>query len=72
MSAKAIYEAKGKSLLNAALKGVIAENKFVSVNADTDWTRIGLENQWLTETVSSLISLLSTSIKALLAPTLWE
>lgn len=52
MSAKAIYEAKGKSLLNEALKGVISENKFVSVTAETDWTELAQENPWLNETVS--------------------
>lgn len=55
MSAKAIYEAKGKSLLNVALKGVIAENKFITVTADTDWTKTSRENPWLNETVSCIV-----------------
>lgn len=54
MSAKAIYEAKGKSLLNAALSGVIAQNKFVPVNASTDWSQVERENPWLHETVRTI------------------
>lgn len=53
MSAKAIFEAKGKSLLNVALGGVISENKFVSVTGDTDWGKIKSDNSWLSNTVSA-------------------
>lgn len=55
MSAKAIYEAKGKSLLNAALGGTAATNKFVSVDAETNWEKLKSENPWLNDTVSKQI-----------------
>ena len=53
MSAKAIYEAKGKSLLNAALGNAAAPNKFVSVDASTDWAKVEKDNPWLNTTVRS-------------------
>lgn len=52
MAAKAIYEAKGKSLLNKELEGVIEPNKYASVGPDTDWDKLLTENSWLQNTVS--------------------
>ena len=51
MSAKGIFEAKGKALLNAALGDLIVPNKSASVDASTDWTELEKEHPWLTSTV---------------------
>lgn len=52
MSAKAIFEAKGKALLNASLGDLIVTNKYASVSPDTDWDKLLTDNPWLQTTVS--------------------
>ena len=47
MSAKAIYEAKGKELLNKYLKGSCFKNKYVIVTEDVNWAQLEQDNQWL-------------------------
>jgi len=53
MSAKAIYEAKGKSLLNNCLNGAAEQNLCASVDANTDWTALPALHPWLNSTVST-------------------
>ncbi|XP_054723158.1 ATP-citrate synthase-like [Uloborus diversus] len=48
MSAKAIYEATGKDLLNRHLSlPQVPKSRFVVVEEQTDWQRVVEENQWL-------------------------
>lgn len=56
MSAKAIFEAKGKALLNDSLGDLIVTNRFASVAPDTDWEKLLADNPWLKTTVSYLNS----------------
>ncbi|XP_055892192.1 ATP-citrate synthase-like isoform X1 [Biomphalaria glabrata] len=48
MSAKAIYEAKGKELLNKYLGDVAMKNRYAFVNEDVCWNQLEQDNQWLT------------------------
>lgn len=52
MSAKAIFEASGKNLLNNHLdiKGAAAKCRFASVNETTNWTTLVADNPWLETT----------------------
>ena len=56
MSAKAIFEAKGKALLNDSLGDLIVTSRFASVAPDTDWEKLLADNPWLKTTVSYLNS----------------
>lgn len=56
MSAKAIYEAKGKELLNANLGGTAAKNLYVSVDAKTNWASLPIEHPWLNDKVFNVIA----------------
>lgn len=47
MSAKAIYEAKGKELLNSFLEGASIKNKFAIVTDDVNWGQLVQDNPWL-------------------------
>ena len=57
MSAKAIYEAKGKQLLNDSLEGASIKNKFAVVREDVNWGQLVDDNPWLTTEVSILITI---------------
>lgn len=61
MSAKAIREASGKDLLNRLLDGSsgAAKCRFASVNENTQWSQLLVENPWLETTVSDIFLLLS-------------
>lgn len=56
MSAKAISEATGKNLINKYLDGGdvigVAKCQFASVNEQTQWNQLLVENPWLEKTVS--------------------
>lgn len=54
MSAKAIREASGKDLLNRLLDGTsgAAKCRFASVNENTQWSQLLVDNPWLETTVS--------------------
>lgn len=52
MSAKAIYEAKGKELLNKFLEGASIKNKFAVVTEDVNWGQLTDEHPWLKTEVS--------------------
>lgn len=55
MSAKGIFEAKGKGLLNAALgEDVAVANRYASVCESTNWAELEKENPWLLTTVCLL------------------
>ncbi len=47
MSTKAIYEATGKKLLNKYLDSTAIECRCVSIDADTNWNEIVVNNVWL-------------------------
>lgn len=47
MSAKAIYEAKGKELLNNFLEGASIKNKFAVVTSDVNWGQLTDDHPWL-------------------------
>jgi len=47
MSAKAIFEAKGKELLNTHLSGASVKNRFVVVTEDVNWTQLAQDHPWL-------------------------
>lgn len=53
MSAKAIYEAAGKELLNKSLEGTTIKNKFVTVTEDVNWPQLIADNPWLQTEVMS-------------------
>lgn len=57
MSAKAIREASGKDLLNRLLDGNsgAAKCRFASVNENTQWSQLLVENPWLETTVSGFV-----------------
>lgn len=52
MSAKAIFEAKGKELLNKFLESVSIKNKFAVVTEDVNWGQLVSDNPWLNTEVS--------------------
>ena len=52
MSAKAISEASGKTILNKYLGQVAARCQLVSVNEHTSFNQLVNENDWLKTTVS--------------------
>ncbi|CAL1547092.1 unnamed protein product [Lymnaea stagnalis] len=47
MSAKAIYEAKGKELLNKFLGDVAMKNRYAFIDENVNWNQIVQENPWL-------------------------
>ncbi|XP_059178489.1 ATP-citrate synthase-like isoform X1 [Physella acuta] len=47
MSAKAIYEAKGKELLNKFLGDVAMKNKYVLIDENVNWNQVIQDNIWL-------------------------
>jgi hypothetical protein len=47
MSTKAIYEVTGKKLLNKYLGSTAVECRCVSIDADTNWNEIVVNNVWL-------------------------
>ena len=47
MSAKAIYEGKGKELLNQFLTGEAMKNKFAIVEENVNWSQLVQDNPWL-------------------------
>lgn len=56
MSAKAIYETDGKSLLSKCFQNTCyIKNKFVVVVHDTNWDVIVQENPWIASEVSYIL-----------------
>lgn len=57
MSAKAIREASGKDLLNRLLDSTsgAAKCRFASVNENTQWNQLLVDNPWLETTVSGFV-----------------
>jgi len=55
MSAKAIQEATGKRLLNAALEGTAAQCRFVPITEDTNWDGLTAEYPWLLTEVNGVL-----------------
>lgn len=56
MSAKAIYETDGKSLLSKCFKNTCyIKNKFAVVVHDTNWDVIVQENAWIASEVSYIL-----------------
>lgn len=57
MSAKAIREASGKDLLNRLLDSTsgAAKCRFASVNENTQWNQLLVDNPWLETTVSDFV-----------------
>ena len=51
MSAKAIYEAKGKELLNKFLGDVAMKNRAAFVDEQVNWNQLVQDNPWLTSEV---------------------
>lgn len=47
MSAKAIYEAKGKELLNKYLTDEAVKNRFAVVTETVNWDTLTADNPWL-------------------------
>lgn len=47
MSAKAIYEAKGKELLNKYLTDEAAKNRFAVVTETVNWDTLTADHPWL-------------------------
>lgn len=47
MSAKAIYEAKGKDLLNKCLTAEAVKNRFAVVTEAVNWDTLTADNPWL-------------------------
>lgn len=59
MSAKAIYEAKGKELLNKYLTDEAAKNRFAVVTETVNWDTLTADHPWLlTEVRSTCIQVL--------------
>ena len=57
MSAKAIYEADGKSLLVKFLQNSdYVKNKFAVVERDTNWGELENDNPWLKEEVRTFVN----------------
>ena len=53
MSAKAIYEATGKDLLNRFLcSGAVVKSQFAVIDENTDWQKVVDENPWLLREVN--------------------
>lgn len=52
MSAKAIYEAKGKELLNSFLEGASIKNKCAVITEDVNWAQLVEDHPWLNTEVS--------------------
>jgi len=56
MSTKAIYEVTGKRLLNKYLGSTAVESRCVSIDADTNWNELVVNNAWLqTEVCEKMI-----------------
>lgn len=53
MSAKAIYEAKGKELLNKYLTDEAAKNRFAVVTETVNWDTLTADHPWLLTEVRS-------------------
>lgn len=47
MSAKAIYESKGKELLNKFLNDEAMKNRVAEVTEGVNWDKLTQENPWL-------------------------
>ncbi|XP_013388694.1 ATP-citrate synthase isoform X2 [Lingula anatina] len=47
MSAKAIYEAKGKEILNKFLGHHAVKNRYATVTVDTNWDQLVIDHPWL-------------------------
>lgn len=47
MSAKAIYEAAGKELLNKFLEGASIKNKCAVIREDVNWPQLIQDHPWL-------------------------
>lgn len=56
MSAKAIYEATGKDLLNRHLSDTCAKCRFASVNEATNFDALVAANPWLHEQVGAVVA----------------
>lgn len=55
MSAKAIYEATGKDLLNRFLcSGAVVKSQFAVIDENSDWQKVIDENPWLLREVNFL------------------
>lgn len=54
MSAKAIYEAKGKELLNKYLTDEAAKNRFAVVTETVNWDTLTADHPWLLTEVCHL------------------
>ena len=55
MSAKAISEASGKTILNKYLSEVASPCQLASVDENTSFNKLIIENSWLKTSVSYLI-----------------
>jgi hypothetical protein len=55
MSAKAIREATGKSILNKYLKDVAAVSLLASVDESTSYEQLAQQNPWLNQVVSDAL-----------------
>ena len=58
MSAKAIYEGKGKALLNQFLTGEAMKNRFAIVEENVNWNQLVQDNPWLNTQVCCLAVLI--------------
>ena len=54
MSAKAIYEGKGKELLNQFLGGEAVKNKCAIVEENVNWNQLVQDNPWLNTQVQGI------------------
>ena len=54
MSAKAIYEGKGKELLNQFLTGEAVKNRFAIVEENVNWNQLVQDHPWLNSQVGRL------------------
>lgn len=57
MSAKAIYEATGKDLLNRFLcSSAVVKSQFAVIDENSDWQKVVDENPWLLREVNILFN----------------